>query len=692
MSQLGTLAGLVLGGQVLRKRLICLLNHAIAVAALACVQGMPAHALDVLDAFYRPDRMLPEWNYFYSGSFKPGDTPPTIPASGALCIYVKNTGTGSVNIDDVTINGQGLANGIRCDTEKLYRCDVNACSVYYPSVRQTLVDAGVPIWWRVDQNPIPVGGTAEVYVRMRTRVLTTLSVAVLSGSSTVATASIAVTNNDIPKIAGYAMSSDMTQVYLYLRHPVKGTLPAQIYIDGVNKTSSCTMCADSDLDIAAVRCSLGSAYSRGSFHTFQAVYADGSKATAGFRVFYDNFKCATWGCPTLSSTAEQRAELIDRGNHSINLFTVGVGDLSDFLKTSEGKSIMDQYGIRYASYFPDSDRVYAYFLCDEPDVGDYSVKTNVAPTVYDRVGTLAQSLWSLAQQKKANYSYIPSMLNVDETFKPANYYIYGQLPDVLSADPYYTQALCDVFWKRPWQIPIFNKAIFVYAHASTANAGCEPRPLHVIMNACRFGDGTKVFRYGTPEEKRIEAYYCLAAGAKQFGYWWLSSDPNSYDGLGRRSDPQAAALWREIGLVNAEACLASPVLVNSCPAQMPISASGRLWVRALVSGTDTLVLICVNDGHVNDQTGTFVRPIADATISVRLPGWLASPTDVFEIDYRGIRDVANTISSGRATLNLGRFDLTRMIIITKDSTLKSALQSSYTSTFAPRVQAIVPMP
>jgi hypothetical protein len=649
-------------------------------------------AIDVLHAFYRPDRMLPEWNYFYNGNFKPGDTPPTITASGALCIYVKNTGTGSVTIDDVTINDQGLTNGIRCDDTKLYRCDVKACSVYYPSVKQTLVDAGVPIWWRVDPNPIPAGGTAEIYVRMRTRVLTTLSLSIVPTSGSSVPVSITVSDAVIPRVAGYAMSSDMTKLYLYLRHPVRGTLPTQILVDGVDKTSSCTMGGDSDVDIVPVKCTLSGAFSRGSFHTFQAVYSDGSKATTGLRVFYDNFKCATWGCPPLANDTQKHDELVERGNHSVNLFTVGTGDLSDYLKTSTGKAIMDEYGIKAAAYDVTADRIYAYFLCDEPDVGEYNVKTNVAPTVMDRVGTLAQSLWEMARQKKTNYSSIPSMVNIDETFKPYNYYIYGQLTDVFSTDAYYEQSLCDVFWKRPWQIPIFNKTIWEYAHAANAQAGCEPRPLHVILNTCRFQDGTKVFRYGTPEEKRIEAYYCLAAGAKQFGYWWFSLDANAYNGLGNRTEPSSAALWREIGLIDAEAGIASQILVNSTPADMPISTPGRLWVRALVSGVDTLVLICVNDDHINDQVGTIIRPIKSADVSLDLPGWLTSPTNVFEIDYKGVRDVSYSVASGRITANLGRVDVTRMIVITKDSTLKTALQSVYTNTYSARVQTLIPMP
>lgn len=649
----------------------------------------------VLDAFYRPDRMLPEWNYYYSSSYKPGDVPPSPAASGALCVYVKNTGSSSVTISDFTINGQGLANGIRCDTNRQYRCDVYACSVYYPSVRQVLVDAGVPIWWRIDPNPIPAGGTAEIYVRMRNRVITTLACTIVPSSGSAVPVSISVTNNDIPRIAGYAMSSDMSTLYLYLRHPVKGTAPTQILVDGVDKTSGCVMGSDSNLDIVPVRCSLGSSFARGSFHTFQAVYSDGSKATAGLRVFYDNFKCATWGCPPLANDTEKRAELIDRGNHSINLFTAGVGDLSDYLKSAEGKSIMDQYGMKVASYYVDADRIYAYFLCDEPDVGDYNVQTNVAPTVYDRIGCLAQSLWEMARQAKTNYSSVPSMLNVDETYKPSNWYIYGHVADVLSTDPYYSQVLCDVFWKRPWQIPVFTKAIYEYAHAATANAGCEPRRLHVIMNVCRKQetDPARVFRYATPEQHRLEAYYCLAAGAKEFGYWWLSVDPSAYNGLGKRDEPGSAALWREIGLTNAEAGIASQVLVNSCPTVMPISTNpGSLWMRALVSGVDTLVLIGVNDDHANDQAGTIIRQIPNAQASFALPSWLTSPTHVFEVSYKGITDVPYSVTAGSINLNIGRVDVSKMIIVTKNSSLKASLQSIYTSTYLPRIQTIIQVP
>ena len=79
-------------------------------------------------------------------------------------------------------------------------------------------------------------------------------------------------------------------------------------------------------------------------------------------------------------------------------------------------------------------------------------------------------------------------------------------------------------------------------------------------------------------------------------------------------------------------------------------------------------------------------------MSVDLPSWLTSPTNVFEVDYKGIHDVSNSVASGRINLHLGAVDVSRMIIITKDSTLKSTLQSRYTSIYGPRVAQLIPVP
>ncbi len=635
--------------------------------------------------------MLPEFYGFWK-TYGWGDSIPNCYVGGALAVYVRNTGGGSVTISDFTINGTGLANGIRCKTDKTYRCDQYACSVYYPSPKQVLIDAGEPIWWRVEPNPIPAGGTAEIFVRMRFRVVGTLSCGIVAGSTVPVT--ISVTANDVPRVAGYCMSPDWTKLYLYLRHPTKGKLPNQIIVDGVDKTAGSTMVGDANYDLVPIAVNLGSALARGSFHCFQAVYDDGTKASDGCRVYYDTFKYGVWGGPSLGSTEEDHQWFHNLERHSVNLQKGGQGG---WYKTGDGRAHLAAAGFRFLNEEPTTPDLYSIFLCDEPDAGEGNVPTSVSPY---QVGALSSSLNSLSQSYKTNYSHYPTNLNLNGSFKPYNYYVYGHVADVLSVDPYYQTRIVDSYWKPSLAktMPWYRKATYIYAVSSACQSACEPGRLHVILNSCRKHqndeEANRVFRWATPEEKRIEFYYAIAAGAKEIAYWWMTPvgvGQDAFSGIGWATEPGSAALWREMGLLGAEAGTAGDVIVNSCPVQVAVSKPGRLWTRALLSGTNTVVLMCVNDDYACTDVGTAIQSISDAQVSFELPGWL-SPTHVFEVDYRGVRDVSYSVANRRISLSLGRVDVTRMVIITSDSALKSSLQSRYSNTYGPRVQQIIPIP
>lgn len=639
------------------------LRVAVTVVLFTFLSGLAASAaIVVLDATFHSDRMLPEFNSFWKSNYKWGDVIPASNAGGALCVYLHNNGASSVNINDLTINGQSLTAAMKC-TEELFYCDKAACGT---GTNATMVAAGEPLWWRVSQNPIPAGGTTEVFVRMRFKVQGTLSLSVASIPATVT-----IGPGDVPRIAGIGFSTDGTKLCLYLRHPVKGTAPTQILVDNVDKTSSCTIAAgDSDYDIQPVYCNLGSAFARGSYHTFQAVYSDGSKATDGLNVYADDFKHCTWG-----------GTGVDPELHSVNL--------------KQGMT---------AAWYLDGDQ-YAFFLCDEPDAHESLQGPNKYPAwCPGYLGALAQKLSEESQGHKPNQSQYPTQLNLNGSFKPNNYYVYGHITDIVSVDPYYQTRILDSYWYPNLKntIPWYRKATYIYAVSSTFQAAVEPGVSQIILNSCRKQDtiddeGTRrVFRWATPEEKRIEFYYALAAGAKSIAYWWMQVVPPTQDafaGIGNAVEPGSAALWREMGLLGAEAGTASSIIVNSCPVNVKITAPGKLWTRAILSGgLDTLVLYCVNDDYACDEAGTIIQRIDNAEVSLDLPSWLSSPTNVFEVDYKGIHDVSYGVASGRINLHLGAVDVSRMIIITKDSTLKSTLSSRYASIYGPRVEQLIPMP
>lgn len=673
----------------------------LAAILLAVLSLSASAAIEVLDSFYRPDRMLGQFFYLWNINYAWGDDPPVYTASGQLCVYLRNTGTSSVTISDLTLQGVSLTRAIGCETKTKYQNQLcYACSLHYPSSnpissaeRQTLIDAGEPVWWRVLPSTIPAGGTAEVYVRMRTRVLADLSLTIVPSTGSSIPVSISVTDADIPRIAGYALSSDMSKLYLYLRHMQAGKAPNRIIIDGADVTARCTIAADPDVDIVPVVCNLAAPFVRGSFHHFAATYDDGTKASAGLRVFSDEFKHCLWGGPYSTTNAEAAAHIRSMGDHSITtqVLGAGFGNVDDYMATAEGKALMDEFGITRLPNDPAkaTGRLWGLFLCDEPDCAEKSVPTTVCPT-YAQPGVMTQSLWYRANGFRTTYPTVPTVLNVDGDNRPYNWYHYGQIADIFSTDPYITHRLRDSYWNRPQQQPVHVKSAYTYGWACTSKAACEPRPYHCIINCSRLQIDGKIWRYSTPSEHRIQAYYVIAGGATQLAHWWFT--PKAATDIGSAGcgtdEPAAAAIWREIGLIGAELGTAGPVIVRSIPVQMPVTASPRLWVRPLIAGHDTLVLVCVNDDYSSIDTGTMVRPIDHAEVGLDLPGWLTAAS-VFEVDHTGVRDVPFDAAGPRINIHLGPVGVTRLVLITSDTALKAALQERYNTRFGPNVSHII---
>src|ERR1035441_7414071 len=114
----------------------------------------------------------------------------------------------------------------------------------------------------------------------------------------------------------------------------------------------------------------------------------------------------------------------------------------------------------------------------------------------------------------------PHLLNLDNTYKPENWYMYAQLADVCCADPYFQEQQRIVWNERPAWAPSFIKPLYVLGAATICNSACAPKPLHIILNSVRHDTKGGPFRFATPPEKTVELFYALGAGTKSFSYWW----------------------------------------------------------------------------------------------------------------------------------------------------------------------------
>jgi hypothetical protein len=192
------------------------------------------------------------------------------------------------------------------------------------------------------------------------------------------------------------------------------------------------------------------------------------------------------------------------------------------------------------------------------------------------------------------------------------------------------------------------------------------------------------FRYGTPEEKRIEFYYALAAGAKGISYWWFTPY-GTYKGCGA-DEPGAKAMLAELGQLNAEARSILPLLARSHPAAVggdksePLATALPFWLkpRTLIAGTDTALVVLVNRDHASDRVGTLYEPIPKATITFDVPPWL-QPVDAFRLTRDGVVPASFTREDSepsvqedppRLKLELRDVQLTEILVLTERAGLE----------------------
>lgn len=653
-----------------------------------------------MGAFYQKDVAFPEYAYFWSTSTAEEDIPGkegkvSTAEGGYVHIFLKNNDSKPVALDDLLFEGTSLKRAIAFSQKRKFKKVAHAANLYFSDLpqadRDRLISLGEPVWWKAEPASIAPNAVGEIVIRLRrTPKVQSLKIGIPTSEGAVQVD--VPMNKTFARVEGIFFGEGLSQAFVYLRHPDKGKSPVKILMDGADITSSCKIGADPRSEVIPVVCTLSAPVERASFHCFEAVYPDGVRAMGGVRAFADEMVYGLWGArPGKESDIElARSYIREIAQHSINvqMEMIASDAVRAFMNTDEGIQLMKSLGIRRVVGEPEKARglAAAYYLADEPDTADY--KLEGVPWT-SKVGSLAQGLIQRAEEVRAVDRLTPTMLNVDMTFKPENWYTYGQLPDIYAADPYYQTRLCQAYWSKPETIPHYSKATFVYAVGRVCQSACSPKPLHLILNCTRVQKDGRKFRFGTPQEKRIEVYYALAAGAKGLSYWWFVPIGDRETGSCGCSvdEPEAKALWREIGLLGAEVRTAGPIIMKSCPAPLPTTATEKLWVRSLLSGLDTLVVLCVNDDYTNDQKGTTIRPVENASVGVTLPSWLDAK-EAFEVSARGISDVDWKKTGPEVSLNLGRVDVTRMVVITSDPTLRDRIQTLFASRFSANASSL----
>ncbi|HSW44956.1 MAG TPA: immunoglobulin domain-containing protein [Phycisphaerae bacterium] len=678
----------------------------VVVIGVACAAANGAVTL--LGVQYQQDDWFPEFNCIWNDKYYPTSCNVSPIPGCNVHVYLKNTGGAAVTVSSVNLAGYNLGTVLKLDSGVH---DARSIYFYWDNPPQDILNAGEPVWYKVDPSTaIPAGGVAQVVVRLRQVPVTNpISMSIVTSGGTV-NPSIAVEAN-APRLASVGFSQDRTKVYLHWRRS-GGAAPTAITMDGVDVTANATTVGDPGVNYAATVLSFATPLANMSYHVYQGLYADGKTATASLRTWVNKFIHSTYGHFDIESDPNYTIEdwIAESSDHSINNCQVSVGKVVGYMSTAAGAADCVARGYGYTSGEKFDSRGIGpdmFFINDEIDAEDANMERTFCgtglklPCGKSPMGILAMRSIAEGEALRALFPNTPTSINMNGTYKPENYYSYGQAVDILQVDPYYQRRLQDVYWRDQQKIPLYQKATYIYAVAKAVARAAEPNPSNVILYSCSWkcpnentcdpeyvGD---IWPYPTPESKRIEAYYALAAGTKGLCYWWFNYSGWPAHGLGDQSTQAARNLWKEIGLYGNEIKTIAPQLVTSHPVDMTLQGSSGVWAKALASGIDTMILPVVNDDYYNDFAGCHYTPKTNASLTATLPSWMQSPAPTaFEISPGGLITVPAQLNGSQLTLTLGTLNLTRMIVITNNPSLRATIQQRYLEKVQPGVCAFAP--
>ncbi len=587
-----------------------------------------ANSVVVDAAFYRPDRGTPfawfemakEIEQFHREHYR---------ASGLLEIYLRNNGKEPISVERLLVNGNDV-------TEPVKGSDI--------------------VWWRLRPNPVPAKGFGELLVRMREAPKETIALEVQTSDKK--TLHLKIQPTPIPvRIESLAFEEEGKQIFAFLELVSDdGQRITRVWLDGKDVTERTRILSPNFWqNVCPIVISAPNRLTFGSFHYLRVDTDKGHKAAILFRARNDFFPLCSYGYVTPKDYASNNCNLYvcfgAMRTHELDaLHSYGLKGVSAMV--GEGEPRRETIGHK---------ALWAYYLMDEPDVHDYYVE---GLPHEKRVGSYAMEMVKRDQRCYTADPSVLTFLTVDLTYKPANWFVYGRIPDVLNTDPY----ALHVGWEMR----------SVFEVAETARLACAPNMMTITYQAFfhepvgKQPEG-KFPRMPFPEEVRAMMHYALAGGAKGLiAYIHCTEKSGDVISWGSQDYPD---VWFEIGRVYREVELVAPILSRSHPMDIAKSLTQGVFVRALVA-PEAIALVVINE-HVKSLPERFVSStVTDAEIEVSLPTWLKVKVAAL-VGEGKFSTMPVKLTDGGVRISLPELEVANIILLASDHELLKRLTDRY---------------
>ena len=505
------------------------------------------------------------------------------------------------------------------------------------------------LWYRCRPNPIPPGGIADLTIVLPKPPDKPVTVEVRTSSGQTITKRVDCKPEPM-RFQAIRFSRDLRTVYVYAR--TNSTL-RRIRLDGKDVGG-----APSFGGIAFKRIKLQQPLVQGSYHVLEADSDDGHSTAYQIRAIPAEFLIGVYGIPSPENAEDWAAHGI---NHYLS-FTSLPAETLDLLGrhgiSAGAKYIREPLVDRNAgkvSFFNEETAKSAladlrpnllyHELVDEPDAADHFAGK--------WLGSSSMELIARAQFLETADPGRYTFIQIDNTFRPRNYSVYGEAADVLATHRYGLGSYLggeagSTTVQRPAFLPDLLDSFKVFRLAN------EPKPIFAVTQFFNLGPG----RSGRPPtigEMRLQCYAMIASGARGVIHYIHSGSGGG--GEGARSKP----LWDAMTGLHAELKRVGEVVESgtSAPDDWVKSSSPNVQAKAVIS-TDGIAVVLLNLSHRSSLESFTAKPVQAVEITLRIPPWIKPSLEVVPADGKSpaaarmangeIRFMADEVTDARCFL------------------------------------------
>lgn len=572
-----------------------------------------------------------ELNQFYPRYFK---------RSSTLQLFICNNGNKTVTVKDLKFNGLGIQ-----------------------KVCTNANFAGPVIWYRVYPEKIPAGKSAMLTIRLRKKLVKPVEIS-FSGSDGSKHNTIFNTNNfEKIRIAYVGFNNKRNKVFIYVENNSSDKFKiTEVKLNGkkVNPSKLINQFfADNCPAFVEVPTSPPLAY--GSPLEVVISAADGTTAACQIRVRDDKFNLGIIG-GNLKAYYAKMFNFIYVLNGKYGPKAERLAKLAKLNMTLAAPVKIKEDMLRLAKQTKAGN--FLYGNADEPDAHEPK-----GLPYMQRCGiNIMRRVEPLMRHQRNNDPKNLTMLMIDSTYAPLNWFTYGEVPDVYFNDIY---CLTQYFG---YSLKNVAPRVLTGLYASA------PRPVNIMLWGC-MNTGFPMRRAHTPLENNMEIHYTIASGAKGIHYF---IDWNSYPNLCNDGYyigvTKTGLLWKNIGRMNAKITRVNKLLNISYPSNLAQSSKPQqLWTKALLCGSDNLVIIAVNRKHninIADRIKmSHVYPVKNAFIKVKIPKWLQAKKLV-RVEWDKTIEQALQIKGNEAIIPVKDLLAGRMWVLSADENIQNKLKIS----------------